>query len=576
MGLVNLRSFASKMVVHCGLIDAMYRLDRLQAEAIAVAIGGTVVGWIVNPATQPPDYVVITKDDDVLVSIAGTTNKDQWLAHLASGFVTATDSTTRSTAVKSFYEGEQAIENGLLFFMGPLAGKRLYLSGHSYGAAAAFILAVHLHQSVNRPRSFDLMTFGEPMSYAKSPRVPEIAMHARVIAQDDAFRGNNIPRGIDPVTLLPFPRGGLTDLPNVVVQGFTGRDANWQHRGKQFALTTGRVREVGWYGGFAGGIHEVRIGSFAINLPYWDQHLVAATYLPKAIAAYASGPRIVAIDNLITRGLGRALPIVPHVGAPPRTGGAVFSTTSGGVNCRVLLRVHQGNGTLSVRQVTDMRAIIDGSTDDTGAAFRARIRDREAWRHVSPVSHLRSNRQYDVFLIPRSDILDEYTRASDVPNRNAIPATPTLEQARIADANAAVINSTGFGGSWDPVRVPPTPQAALAQQAMAAQNMGETVITPRPDPAVVAAPIPKQYLASTAKIADQQYAVIIDGEAVVTFATKSRARGHARAYNRMIKNLREAWGFDIDGFAERLRGQLIELSGAQGLANGLTISLPGF
>ncbi len=320
----------------------------------------------------------------------------------------------------------------------------------------------------------------------------------------------------------------------------------------------------------------MRIASFGLNWPYFNQHLMTSSYLPKAIANYEDGQRSLVIDRLIERHLGGmvggpALPVVPL-----RQGAGMFSQTSGGINVLVLSRVYEGNRTLTFQQAEIINQLVEESADDTGADFRAQLIQRNNW-FVERETFFRG--RFHVNIMPRQSLIDEFGLASQVPNRNAPPPAPTILQANQNDANrgvAATVMDAPTPGSWATPRVPPTPQAALAQRAIVAANTGSPAVVPQPERTAAAVPIPKQFLATTAKIGDGQYAVLIDGEAVVSFSTKSRARSHAKSYNRIVKNLREAWGFEIDNFAERLRGQLIQLSGAEGIANGMTTPLPGY
>ncbi len=170
--------------INAVLIESLYQRDRSIAEQYAEVTGSTLKAWVVDPSTFPPDYCVFKNGNDYLIVLAGTTNKPQWAWHIASAYLPLYDQTFGNSVVGSFKVGEAAVEQSIFNEIFDIPPSTIRITGHSYGAAAGFILGVHLQFYAHPPTEIQLMTFGEPKSYGRKLSYNEF-FHCRIVNEKD-------------------------------------------------------------------------------------------------------------------------------------------------------------------------------------------------------------------------------------------------------------------------------------------------------------------------------------------------------------------------------------------------------
>ncbi len=148
--------------VECLRIIALAYSDLPAAEARVLAFFDNEVDVVSTPSLSQlfPAFVVAVKGDLCMVWITGTTNLFQGAVqalYFGSGPISQGDYTT-----------SQIYEAAALLVMSALSGNplvptctRFILSGHSYGAAVAYVVAAKLRVA-NADREVEVLTFGMP------------------------------------------------------------------------------------------------------------------------------------------------------------------------------------------------------------------------------------------------------------------------------------------------------------------------------------------------------------------------------------------------------------------------------
>lgn len=557
-------------LVMASLIEAMYRQNRAWANSVATAIDAEIVAWVVDPSTFPPDYLVIKGPWGNLVACAGTTNKPQWIAHMASGFGGVIDQFTGTSAVRSFFVGEQAIEPGIRAALGNIAGQRIFLTGHSYGAAAAHIFGVHLRFWGGRPLAANMLTFGEPMAFSKSPPVPSVGTHLRLVGSKNPIDRGTYPLGIDPVTLTPPPRGGAFDVVGNFVQAVGAGAADWQHRGSQYGISEEAIVETSWFHRWHEGINEVQASAFFLNAPNFAEHYAKDSYLKKSVLAYLRGTRTTVLDGLLSFAGGVPMPNPFRSSIPP----GVFAQSPAGVLCITYLNELSLGGRLTVRQASDMRrSLLTDNSGSSGVAFLAFINDPDNFREYDTPNSTGGFVVRRAFFaqLPSEDIRNTF--AAIISSVAMFGVQPPAMRTATDAANAAIQSVAAS----PPPPAPQTPAQVRAMVVMDAVNNG---VPPPPPPSlpepIASTALPVSFLAQVVRSASGEYLVTLSGEALILYATKSRAKIQAKAINKMFNDMRFSQGFEIDKFTERIRDALSAVSGGEGLINGIPVPLPGF
>ena len=271
------------------LVSALYVNDQQTINEIATYLGGTVATTVVDNRTVPPDYAIITGDGWRLVAFSGTTNKPQVL-----NYVFGSQAPVLATGVPSpdgkgcqvnygFQDGLDLITVLLSRYLGNLAGTQVFVCGHSYGAAAAFLLSRRLKAAASPPSSVQLLTFGEPRGFMNQTPTLEVDWHGRIVSHRSPESGQMPELGFGPwdtVTLLP-PEGTLYSFLNKALDwklrevGIT-----WKHFGEPYILEEESIRPGGPWRLASGLFLPLDIAFIAINSPFSALHFMAKSYLP--------------------------------------------------------------------------------------------------------------------------------------------------------------------------------------------------------------------------------------------------------------------------------------------------------
>jgi hypothetical protein len=552
------------ILVDAIMIQAIYRGSRPLLDRLATAIGGNVVRVSFSPQTFEPDTCVISVGNNWLIGMAGTTNKDQWLAHLASGFSQVRDTQTDSRVVQSFYVGEQQVEQPIRDIIGDARSSRVHVSGHSYGAAASFIFAAHQARRNPHPATIDLLTFGEPMSYDATIAGRRPDAHVAIIAGSDALVSATEPNGVDPVSMTPYP-GRLLDLGGVVSWATSG--ATWRHFGNAYQLTGRRLVAVDWFQGIIGGTTKARQAELLLNIPWFQEHYMGSSYLAKALANFVRSEESRGPMSALITIAGMALS-GETVTAETRGETMDFRNSFAGQCTRAIIAQYYSEGRISTAQRDALISLLNSSL--TAATFQAGINASERfhawngiWNDGLPPD---VNAQVAAGLVNASNQIDV--------TGTFVPGAPTPSPGfrwLWRGAAAEIAAETSGGGI--------TISSAVVRAESVVQAVNSTrkrVEIPEVAEAAPGGTLPKEFLASVAKVANGSYGIVIDNEVVATFRSKNVAKSEAKGVNRMLKGLQKSQGFDINQFIGSLGRVVTSASGEEGLNNGLAVPMPGF
>ena len=213
---VNGQYFAALMIV------AVYQNDLATLRQLAVYVGGGQTRLQVDPLNIVPDWAIITSGNNVYVALAGATNNYQ-VANVVSGAVVeevARGIPAAGLLALSVNWGVQyaadIVEPFMLQQIGTMAGKNLYVMGHSYGGATANVLSRRWANRADAPSKIEVLTFGEPKSMTGGAAAKEPAWKRRIITWQrlntaPAVNVGNLTYQQDVVTLLP-PPGSLVSV----------------------------------------------------------------------------------------------------------------------------------------------------------------------------------------------------------------------------------------------------------------------------------------------------------------------------------------------------------------------------
>lgn len=194
----------SAMFAYCLCIDGLYHRELTPAEQYAALAGAEIIGKRIDPDTYEPDYVILGDGTTAVVCLAGTTNDPQWIGHAGSAFIPVPDyKLINGGTVASFEYGTRIREPEIFAFLAPYFDKEIVFVGHSYGGAAANILAAHLAVKIVKGTQ-KVLTFGEPKSYTRSTTVPTPAYKARIVNAITPGTVHGLAQDLrDPITLMP-------------------------------------------------------------------------------------------------------------------------------------------------------------------------------------------------------------------------------------------------------------------------------------------------------------------------------------------------------------------------------------
>jgi hypothetical protein len=267
------------------LIDSLYHDDLTMAQRFAVMTGIPLVRWKSNVNLPIPGYALFVGNNTALLVVAGTTTAAEWLGHAGSFLSPAIDRNVPLrglglSAVSMGYWQSVAdvlypIVNGEIATM---FNGLLQITGHSYGAAVAHILARRFANARPSPGIIHLMTFGEPRAYDGRAAVREPDYHARIIATAVPFSADDR-LGVDPVTRVPPGLWTLARIGPLISAAKYYFDLAWGHFGFPWLMH---------YESFEEGIDRLAIANlvpgieYALlveSLPFAPLHLMDQSYL---------------------------------------------------------------------------------------------------------------------------------------------------------------------------------------------------------------------------------------------------------------------------------------------------------
>ncbi len=229
-GLIN----PSAMYVNALLCSALYHEDRRPFDLYARIAGATVVDFNADVEAFQPDRGILTCGNDSLVVLSGTTNIPQWIVHLASSVWPMQDPITQTTCFGTSLVGLALIENDIVRALTGKLGGNVRVTGHSYGAGAAYILAEHLVYRPSPPASVSLMTLGEPNTYGLSGLLTPPRWHFRVITVSGQSSTPLLPDQVDPVTKMPPPSMMFFGFGKIIKLGTALFGLKWQRAGQAY------------------------------------------------------------------------------------------------------------------------------------------------------------------------------------------------------------------------------------------------------------------------------------------------------------------------------------------------------
>ena len=268
----------NSLIQNVSLIESLYNLDRPAAVEVASESGSSLLFWESDPATITADVCVLQDEQSTLVAFAGTTNTAEALLEGLAAFYLDTENLT-DRLINSFWEGIAVAFVQRYKASGWPVRPNVLLTGHSYGAAVAYLVARQLAiQGLFPAANIQLQTFGEPKSIDSRSDQFEPAVHDRVSSMRD------------PVVYFPPAVNVLGGLVKVIGQfsaalrtlvGFGwGQHGQWwttQPDGSIALQTPGVLTQallntpfvqLATLGGFD--VHSMDQGYIPAALRYWD------------------------------------------------------------------------------------------------------------------------------------------------------------------------------------------------------------------------------------------------------------------------------------------------------------------
>lgn len=219
-GLLNLSACLEQLA----FIALCYQNQEAQNASVLNELGGgTTLGFYWNPDSYPPSWNIVRSGNDICIAITGTTSWPEALGDLL-GCIGMPYEGGFSTAHAFFYPNWLNIETRIKRAMpADVANCRILFTGHSYGAAVAFLGALAFERD-NIGSSREFLGFGTPKTFQTGfhETLPSIASTLRV-------QGDIVP-------YLPTPFAGqvspVLNLPQLAL----GRNITWEHSEKVFLL----------------------------------------------------------------------------------------------------------------------------------------------------------------------------------------------------------------------------------------------------------------------------------------------------------------------------------------------------
>lgn len=556
-----------KAIYLCALtIQALYLGDQHLLSKIGKLIGGQRVYYLWDPSTFENDCVAFQIQTQFFVVFAGTTNRAQWLGHLASGFVTQFDHVADMPVIWSFLQGEQKVELALLKLVNQNPAREMYVCGHSYGAASAYIFALHLAIMAPRLPKADLITFGEPASYGGRHYRNALRSHSRIVAGIDSLLDTASPSGVDPFSLTPLARLPADNL--FALTPAARADAYFSQRGRAWEMTDAQLVETDWFSSPLVDDQVVRAAELAANVPFFQQHFMASSYLDKAMRMLQ---RSESRDTLSISLLPDAIRAAANQLSPREpvmwpTGSVVRQIVQRQIVAFYYL------GYINSEQMIALRNCLEQSLGPT--FFAGQINTSSAFvNQFKGSGNWFTNELVGIGI--RQDVIQNLQTTALAPE----PSPPVvMPQVGLTAAEyAGLVAAANALASAAQTTTPQTPAAVQAQQQLGSINSGITIPPGQPaTPNPPTSPIPTAWLPSTRQIDKGNYMVIVNGQAVASMPSRSLAKKSAKDLAKVVRDLAKANGFSIADLTNSFGRLLQDVSGAEGFSNGLEQPLNGY
>jgi len=143
------------------LIVAVHYDRRAQVEEM-LSVDGSILRWVHRADTWPPSYTVIQSGNNrFFIAINGTTNIRQGIGHIQGSFGRQYPDDAPLANGQWLNVWQTMREEIAAVLPTDLSHARIYLSGHSYGAAVAALGALEYSRTIHRD-NVGLITFGSP------------------------------------------------------------------------------------------------------------------------------------------------------------------------------------------------------------------------------------------------------------------------------------------------------------------------------------------------------------------------------------------------------------------------------
>lgn len=173
------------MVQAAGLVSAIYWNDQVRAQQIIDLHGsGTIIAWQFDQDSWPPSWMAVQQGTRITICIAGTVNASQVLLHLSGAI--AKPYGTSGDYVHSLWDkiASEMLPDINSIMPADLSGYTIAITGHSYGASIAHLLANYFSTQVGN-NNVEVLTFAEPRAISDGYSGPQPSTHFRVVASGD-------------------------------------------------------------------------------------------------------------------------------------------------------------------------------------------------------------------------------------------------------------------------------------------------------------------------------------------------------------------------------------------------------
>jgi pimeloyl-ACP methyl ester carboxylesterase len=207
------------------LLAAQWYQDPGFAQRVTDAMGGVrLLYWQWRRDSKLPAWALFADADaNVLLLIEGTSQPQQWYAHVTGAFPYFDTESGMLVFWTHLFQARLLMEEVRPHL--PLAINVFYISGHSYGGALATLLALSAGGSLGVTQPCRVMTLGAPRSvFGLRPFQPR-GLLIRVVHRD-----------LDPVPSLPPSSFLLVPGVNFAFKFAFTHTLNWTHVGNRVLL----------------------------------------------------------------------------------------------------------------------------------------------------------------------------------------------------------------------------------------------------------------------------------------------------------------------------------------------------